>query len=120
MTSTIDFGAYTDFSKRAFAPVIRAQEAATKTLEQVAKYQYELAGDYLSYGIENLHATTKAKDPADLLSKQVELTSGFFDKLTKRSQEFTKLVSGAQASFAQLVEDAAAEAPVTVKGKKAA
>lgn len=116
MTNTIDFTAYTDFSKRAFAPILKLQEATAKSIEQVAKYQYEVAGDYLTYGIDQLHVVTKAKDPAELFSKQVEIASAFLDKFTKRSQEFTKLVTDAQASVTTVIEEATA-AP---KGKKAA
>jgi phasin family protein len=116
MTNTIDFTAYTDFTKRAFAPMLKLQEVTAKSIEQMAKYQYEVAGDYLHYGIDQLQAVTKAKDPAELFSKQVELTSSFMDKFTKRSQEFTKLVTEAQANVTTVIEETAA-AP---KGKKAA
>ncbi|HSN71106.1 MAG TPA: phasin family protein [Steroidobacteraceae bacterium] len=116
MTNTIDFTAYTDFSKRAFAPMLKLQEVSAKSFEQMAKYQYEVAGDYLHFGIDQLNAVTKAKDPAELFSKQVELASALFDKVTKRSQEFTKLVTDTQTSFANVIEETAA-AP---KGKKAA
>ena len=116
MTNTIDFTTYTDFSKRAFAPILKLQEATAKSIEQMAKYQYDVAGDYLTYGIDQLHAATKAKDPAELFSKQVELASTFFDKVTKRSQQFTKLVTDAQASVTTVIE----ESTTAPKGKKAA
>ena len=114
MTNPFDYTAYSDFSKRAFAPMLRIQEAAAKAIEQVSKYQYELAGDYLHYGIDQLHVVTKAKDPADMFSKSADLTSSFIDKLTKRTQEFTKLATETQTSFVSVVEE------TTVKGKKAA
>jgi phasin family protein len=114
MSTTFDYATYTDFSKRAFAPMLRIQEAAAKAIEQVSKYQYELAGDYLHYGIDQLHAVTKAKDPAELFSKQADLASAFIDTLTKRTQELTKLATDTQTSFVHVVEEAA------VKGKKAA
>ena len=116
MTNTIDFTAYTDFTKRAFAPMLKLHQATAKSIEQMAKYQYEVAGDYLDYGIDQLHAVTKAKDPAELFSKQVELASAFVDKFTKRSQEFTKIVTDAQTNVTTVIEQAA----VAPKGRKAA
>jgi phasin family protein len=115
MTNTIDYTAYTDFSKRAFAPMLKLQEATAKSIEQLAKYQYEVAGDYLHFGIEQLHAATQAKDPAELFSKQIELSSALLDRFTKRSQEFTKLVTDTQTGLASVAEEAVAAAP---KGKK--
>lgn len=99
---------YVDFSKRLLAPAARFSELAAKTLEQVARYQYDVVGDYLNFGIEQLQTATKTKDVSELVSKQSELTSSLVEKLTKRSQDFSKIAADAQADFTKWVDETAA------------
>lgn len=102
------FTDYVDFSKRLLAPAVRFNEIAAKTLEQFARYQYDLAGDYLNFGIEQLHTVAQTKDVSELVSKQSELASGLVEKLTKRSQDFSKIAAEAQAGFTKWVDETAA------------
>lgn len=107
MTTPFAVADYVDFSKRMLAPATRFGEVAAKTLEQVARYQYEIAGDYLNFGIEQLQTVAKTKDISELVSKQSELTSGLVEKLTKRSQDFSKIAADAQAGFTKWVDETA-------------
>jgi len=99
---------YVDFSKRMLAPAVRFNEMAVKTLEQLARYQYEVAGDYLNFGMEQLNTVTKTKDVGELVSKQSELASSLVEKLTKRSQDFSKIAADAQVGFTKWVDETAA------------
>ncbi len=99
---------YVDFSKRMLAPAIKFNEIAVKTLEQFARYQYDIAGDYLNFSIEQLQSASKTKDVGELVSKQSEMTSSFVEKLTKRSQDLTKIAADAQAGFTKWVDETAA------------
>lgn len=99
---------YVDFSKRLLTPATRFGEVAVKTLEQIARYQYEVAGDYLNFGIEQLQTASKTKDVSELVSKQGELASNLVEKLTKRSQDLSKIAAEAQAGFTQWVDETAA------------
>ncbi len=108
MTTPFAVTDYVDFSKRMFTPAIRFNEIATKTLEQFARYQYELAGDYLNFGIQQLQSVAQTKDVGELVSKQSELASTLVEKLTKRSQDFSKIAADAQAGFTKWVDETAA------------
>lgn len=108
MTTPFAVADYVDFSKRMLAPALRFSEITAKTLEQVARYQYEVAGDYLNFGIEQVHTVSKSKDVGELVAKQSEMTSNFVEKLTKRSQDLSKIATDAQADFTKWVDEAAA------------
>jgi len=120
MTNPFDFNAYTEYTKRSFAPLSRFNTVAAQTLEKVARYQYEVTGDYMNFGIEQLHAATQAKDLAELAGKQTELVNGLIEKLTKRSQDLTKIAAEAQAQYTKWFEESAAETAAAAKQAPAA
>jgi phasin family protein len=109
-----DFSAYTDVAKRAFAPATRLNEAVLGNLEAFARFQYELAGDYLQLAIDQLQATVKAKDLGTLVARQSEIASKFVEKQEKHQQVLARITTDAQARVAKLVEEA------TISGRKAA
>ena len=110
-----DFSAYTDFAKRAFAPANRLNETVIGNFEALARFQYELAGDYLQLALEQMQATAKARDRGALVARQTEIASKFVEKQTQRQQAFARMATDAQARVAKAVEEAA-----TPTGRKAA
>jgi phasin family protein len=102
-----DFSAYTDFAKRAFAPATRLNETVVGNFESFARFQYELAGDYMQLAIEQMQATVKAKDLGTLVARQSEIASKFVEKQAHRQQAFAKMATDAQARLSKLVEEAA-------------
>ena len=102
-----DFSAYTDFAKRAFAPATRLNETVVGNFESFARFQYELAGDYMQLAIDQMQATVKAKDLGALVTRQSEIASKFVEKQTQRQQAFAKMATDAQARVAKLVDEAA-------------
>ncbi|HEX6570444.1 MAG TPA: phasin family protein, partial [Steroidobacteraceae bacterium] len=78
---------FTDFAKRAFTPATRLNEAMVANVERVAKFQYELTGDLLQFGLDQLHATVKAKDLPTLIAKQRELATKFVEKAQARQKD---------------------------------
>jgi len=105
-----DFSAYTDFAKRAFAPATRLNETVAGNFESLARFQYELAGDFMQLAIEQMQATVKAKDLGTLVARQSEIASKFVEKQTQRQQAFAKMATDAQARMSRLVEEAATAA----------
>jgi phasin family protein len=101
-----DFSAYTDFAKRAFAPATRLNETVVGNFESLARFQYELAGDFMQLAIEQMQATVKAKDLGTLVARQSEIASKFVEKQTQRQQAFAKMATDAQARMSRLVEEA--------------
>ena len=102
-----DFSAYTDFAKRAFAPATRLNETVAGNFESLARFQYELAGDFLQLAIDQMQATVKAKDLGALVARQSEIASKFVEKQSQRQQAFAKMATDAQARLAKLVDEAA-------------
>jgi len=103
-----DFSAYNDFARRAFAPATRLNETVVGNFESLARFQYELAGDFMQLAIEQLQATVKAKDLGTLVARQSEIATKFVEKQTQRQQAFAKMATDAQTRVARLVEEVAA------------
>ena len=78
---------YTDLAKRAFAPATRFNETMVASVERVARFQYELAGELMQFGLDQMHATVKAKDLPTLLAKQREIATKFAEKAQSRQQD---------------------------------
>ncbi|HXA37107.1 MAG TPA: phasin family protein [Steroidobacteraceae bacterium] len=95
--------------RNAFAPALKAQKEGVKTLDRVGRYQYDVAGDYLEWGLAQAKAALTAQTPADFVSKQVELTTALSEKLRARAQEFVALATDAQSSFVEMTKESAAK-----------
>jgi hypothetical protein len=109
--------------RTAFAPAIKAQQEGVKALDRVGRYQYDVAGDYLEWGLAQAKAALVAQTPADFVSKQVELTTTLSEKLRARAQEFVALATDAQTSFVESTVDSTKESGAKVAaetGKAAA
>ena len=98
----------TDFAKRAFAPATRLNETMVASVERIAKFQYELTGDLLQFGLDQLHATVKAKDLPTLIAKQRELATKFVEKAQARQKDLAEIASESQAGLAKWFDDASA------------
>jgi len=105
-----DLGSYLDFTRRAFAPAARLNELAAQNIERLARFQYEIAGDWMQFGLEQLQATVGARDIGTLLSRQAEIGNKFAEKAARRQQDLAKISTDTQAGFARWVEDASAGA----------
>jgi phasin family protein len=101
-----DFSAYTGFAKRAMAPAAKFNEAVAGNFERLARFQHDLAGDWLQLAIDQMQASAKARDIGSLVSRQAEIASKFVDKATQRQQAFAKLATEAQASVAHWIDEA--------------
>ena len=108
-TTTAEMNSFIENTRKMTAPFTRATEVSARTFEKLARYQYEVAGDWLNLSIAQLHAATQSKDMPELMKKQAELTNHYFEKQTQRSQDFLKIATEAQADVTQLVDTAANE-----------
>ena len=104
-SSTADLG---NFAKRAFSPATRLNETVVANVERIARFQYDLTGDLLQFGLDQLHATAKAKDLPTLWSKQRELATKFVEKAQARQKDMAEIASESQAGLAKWFEDATA------------
>ena len=92
--------------RNAFTPVLKAQQEGVKAIERLGRYQYAVAGDYMEWSIAHANAAAAVKNPAELMTKQVELATALGEKLRVRAQEFVTLATEAQSSFTQVVTEA--------------
>jgi hypothetical protein len=91
---------------------LRFNEIAAKNLERSARYQYELAGDFLNLGIAQLHAAAQSKDVTEMVHKQTELTTSFVEKQSARSQDLMKLAGEAQSEFTKWMDQTTSDLAV--------
>lgn len=115
---TAEINAFIENSRKLAEPVARLQALSVRSLERFARYGYEIAGDYLNFGIATLQAATQSKDGPELLKKQAELTNAYFEKQTQRSQDFLKLAGEAQADVTSWIDQASTD--FTTRAAKAA
>ena len=99
--TTFDPKSIFDSYRNAFAPAIKAQQEGVKALDRVGRYQYDVAGDYLEWGLAQAKAALDAQTPADFVSKQVELNAALGEKLHARAQEFVALATDEEMSFVE-------------------
>jgi hypothetical protein len=100
-----DPNAWMDAYRESIAPVYKAQQEGLKTFERFTRFQYAVLGDYIDAGICHAQAALAAKNPLDLMVKQVELGSQLSEKLRGRAQEFSTLASEAQGTVANLASE---------------
>jgi phasin family protein len=103
-----DFSAHLEFAQRAAAPIGRMNELAVRNVERMARLQYDMAGDWLQFGLAQMHATVEARDVGSLLSRQAEIASQFVDKLARRQQDLARLSTEAQADAARWFDESSA------------
>lgn len=114
----IDFNAYIEFQKRAFAPLLELNQLAAKTFERAVRQGYEAAGEAVEFAIAQTHAATSAKDAVQFASKQSELASDFYAKQTVRANEFLKLAQSTQSEVGKWAQ--AANDELTAAARKSA
>ena len=116
--TTAEINAFIENSRKLAEPVARLQTLTARTFERFARYQYEVAGDFLNLGVAAMHAATQAKDLPELLKKQTEFANAYVEKTTQRSQDFMKLAGEAQADMTQWMDQTSTD--VTARPVKAA
>jgi phasin family protein len=108
-TTTAEMNSFIENSRKMTAPFARATEVSAKNFEKLARYQYEIAGDFLNLAIAQVQAATQSKDVPELMKKQAELANQYVEKQTQRSQDFLKIATEAQADVTGLIDAAAGE-----------
>ena len=105
-----DASAYFDFAKRAIAPANRFNALVARNVEQGAKLQYAVFGDWMQLGFEQLNAVSKIEDLDSFASQQAQCANRFAEISTRRTQDLMKVTTDVQAEFAKWVEDSFDEA----------
>ena len=100
-----DSTAYFDFAKRAFAPASRFNALVARNVEQGARLQYALLGDWMQLTLDQLNAVSQAEDLGTLASRQAQIANRFAELSSRRSQEMLKAATDVQAEFAKWVEE---------------
>ncbi len=98
-----------------FAPTLRAQQEALKTMERFGRYQFAVATDYLEWGVAQAKANLSPSTPAELTESQTALATQFGEKMQGRVKEFVNLATEARATFSQLVGETTAKVAETIK-----
>lgn len=98
-----------------FAPTLRAQQEALKTIERFGRYQFAVATDYLEWGVAQAKANLNLSTPVELAESQTALATQFGEKLQGRVKEFVSLATEARVTFTQLVGETTAKVAETIK-----
>jgi phasin family protein len=117
--TTFDPAKILETYRNAFAPALKAQQESFKAIDRLGRYQYAVAGDYLEWSLAQAKAATSAQNPAEFVSKQIELTTALSDKLRTRAQEFVSLATETQTGFTDVVTEATAKVAEVARRKAA-
>jgi phasin family protein len=115
--TTFDPKTIFDSYRNAIAPALKVQQEGVKALDRVGRYQYAVAGDYLEWSLAQAKAAVAAQNPAEFVSKQVELTTALSERLRARAQEFVKLAADAQSGFSEAVNESVTKVAAETKKK---
>jgi len=115
---TFDVNTWFESYRSAFAPVLRAQQEAMKSVERLARYQFGVAGDYLDWSLAQTKAAGAAKSAAELVAQHTDINGRLSEQLKKRAQEFTAIATETQGAVNQWLGEATAK--VAEAAKKAA
>src|ERR1700683_850734 len=110
-----DARAFSESYRSVFAPVLKAQQEGVKTFDRLGRYQHAIAGDYLDWSVAQAKAVVDAKTPAELFSKQMQLTTALSETMRVRAQEFLKFATEAQNGLADVVTEMTAKAAAETK-----
>ena len=80
--------------RAAFAPVQRAQQEGWDALKRLARFQYEVAGDFLEHNLAGVQAMVSAATPTEYLAKQDRLNARFVAKVATHTREFLQEAAG--------------------------
>jgi phasin family protein len=116
--NTFDVNSSFESYRSAFAPVLRAQQEAMKSVERLARYQFGVAGDYLEWSLAQTKATVAAKSAAELVGQHSEINGRLSEQLKKRAQEFAAIATETQGAVSEWLGEATAK--VAAAAKKAA
>ncbi|HSY07651.1 MAG TPA: phasin family protein [Steroidobacteraceae bacterium] len=115
---TFDVNTWFESYRNAFAPVLRAQQEALKSVERLAHYQFGVAGDYLDWSLAQTKAAVAAKSAAELVGQHTDINGRLSEQLKKRAQEFAAIATETQGVVNQWLGEASAK--VAEAAKKAA
>ena len=110
-----DSSAAVETYRSLFAPTLRAQQEALKTVERFGRYQFAVATDYLEWGVAHAKANLSLGTPAELVASQTTLATQFGEKLQGRVREFVSLATEARATFTEMVGETTAKVAETIK-----
>jgi phasin family protein len=105
--------------RNAFAPALKVQQEGVKALDRVGRYQYAIAGDYLEWSLAQAKAVIGAQNPAEFVSRQLELNTALSERLRARAQEFVKLAADSQTGFSEAVNEGVNKVAAETKKKAA-
>ena len=61
---TDDLATFLDYARRSFAPAAQMNEWLVRNVERAARFQYEVAGDWMQFGLEQLQAAARLSTEA--------------------------------------------------------
>ncbi len=123
-----DFESVIEQSRKALGRVVELGELTAKTVEELARRQFDVAGDYVDFQMQQLQLLGEARDFGDLtevMGNQTRLATEFGGKVKEYAEGVAKTAAEAQKAYADWATTAfqvpaAAAAPKSRGRKKAA
>lgn len=109
--------------KQQFEPVLKWNAFTAQAFEMVARKNYEVAGDYLNFMVDQAKMPAQDKPVQDIVADFVEGTRAFSEKMAKRGAEYVELAKevGDMAPVGDIADlGAVPSAAVTPAKKKTA
>jgi phasin family protein len=96
-----------ELAKNAAEPMLKLNELSARTLEKMARQQFDIARDYMDFGARQVQLLSEVKDPAKWVQAQGEMATELSKKMMARADELVKLATETQKEMAAWAESSA-------------
>lgn len=86
--------------KKLFGPVVDFNEITARTMEEIARQQFDLFGQTLDFGVGRLQAMQRAEDLTGYVEEQGRVATEFGARVKDHAEATLKTVAGAQKAYA--------------------
>jgi phasin family protein len=100
-----------ELAKNAAEPMLKLNELSARTLEKMARQQFDMARDYMDFGARQVQLLSEAKDPAKWVQTQGEMATELSKKMMARADELVQLATETQKEMSAWAESTAKAAP---------
>lgn len=86
--------------RRLFGPVVDFNEITARTVEEIARQQFDLLGQTLDFGVGRLQAMQRAENLTTYVEEQGRVATEYGTRVKEHAEATLKTVAGAQKAYA--------------------
>lgn len=100
---------FSNMQSKAFQPMRIFGGFAAEAMEQVARKNYAVMGDFIEFSVKQVQLPLSSDNARDILSAQMEELSAFGELMNNRASEYVELISTLSENSRKAADDAAVQ-----------